>query len=276
MTYLLLILIFAFVAFFYSLIGFGGGSSYVAILSLAFFKVPYFYVPLIALFCNLIVTGKATYSFLVLKKIKFSHFLYFIPSLLFAFVGALIPVTENIFFSILGTLLVISGILIYFDNKKNTFFIFSKAWKYYFKQKSFFQKSIFITLVFISIGFLAGITGIGGGIYLAPILHNFTRLKVLQIAALTSGFIFCNSLFGLMGQMIKLESTLSLSASSPTLKDSLEYGLFSLLLGTGLAVAVGGSLGNSLTINYFKTNSIKKLTGIFTFVVGLYVFIRAV
>lgn len=52
------------------------------------------------------------------------------------------------------------------------------------------------------IGLLAGLTGVGGGVFLTPVLLALGAAPVKQIAAVTAPFILVNSLAGLAGGLI--------------------------------------------------------------------------
>ena len=106
------------------------------------------------------------------------------------------------------------------------------------------------------LGGLAGITGIGGGIYLAPILHVFRLAEAKTVAATSSLFILVNSLAGLAGQLAKLgENTGELL--------SVEY----LLL--PLAVLIGGQVGSRAGAHWFQASHIRRLTGLVIIVVSV-------
>ncbi|GIS41482.1 MAG: hypothetical protein Ct9H90mP13_13280 [Pseudomonadota bacterium] len=59
------------------------------------------------------------------------------------------------------------------------------------------------TIISLLLGFLAGIIGIGGGIFFAPILHLQSALTSKKISAFSSLFILVNSIAGLLGQFYK-------------------------------------------------------------------------
>jgi hypothetical protein len=97
------------------------------------------------------------------------------------------------------------------------------------------------------LGYLAGLVGIGGGIFLAPLLH-FTRwANARAIAATTSLFILINSLSGLFGQLAKNGA----DAFSAALGDALP------LL---IAVVLGGQLGSLLALRWLPERVIRMLT----------------
>ena len=100
------------------------------------------------------------------------------------------------------------------------------------------------------IGIMSGITGIGGGIYLAPLLHLSRWSDARRIAALTSVFIMINSLAGLAARKEQLEEMI------------FEPSYFLL----PLAAVVGGAIGSRLSASILEPNMIRKITaGILTF-----------
>ena len=107
-----------------------------------------------------------------------------------------------------------------------------------------------------SLGFLAGVTGIGGGIFLAPALYFFKWGQPQQISGGCAFFILVNSLAGLCGQIIK-------SVTSELFSDVLPY---TFLL---LAVLIGGQAGSRCGAGLLKASQIQKLTGALTLYVSL-------
>ena len=110
-----------------------------------------------------------------------------------------------------------------------------------------------------SLGLLAGITGIGGGIFLAPVLHFMRWGNAKQIAGACAFFILVNSLAGLTGQALKIENTDVFSAFSP----------YWILLP---AVLVGGQIGSWLGAVQINMSMVKKMTALLI----LYVSIRLI
>ena len=98
-------------------------------------------------------------------------------------------------------------------------------------------------------GVLAGITGIGGGIFLAPILHFMRWGNAKQIAGACAFFILVNSLAGLIGQSIKIDNTDVFSALLP----------YWILLP---AVIIGGQIGSWLGAVQINILMVKKMTGL--------------
>jgi uncharacterized protein len=104
-----------------------------------------------------------------------------------------------------------------------------------------------------SIGFLSGMVGIGGGIFLSPLL-NLIRWDVpKKIAAAASVFILVNSIGGIAGQLSQFTQDLN-------------YMRVFLL---GLAVLIGGQLGSRIGVIKFDQLVVKRVTAILVFVAGI-------
>ena len=223
MDYELIFFFFA-IAFLYSSVGFGGGSSYLAILSLYSFE--YRLLRTIALVCNLIVVSGGTYLFAKQGYIKWKKTLPLVlVSVPLAFLGARIPFKENVFFILLGATLVIAGIIMLLEDYLR---------KVSVKKVSNESEDMPIVNGAIGggIGLLAGSVGIGGGIFLSPLLHIMHWDKAKTIAGTASFFILINSASGLAGQFS--QGNLSFD--------------FEMILYLGLSVLVGGQLGSRLSV----------------------------
>jgi hypothetical protein len=105
------------------------------------------------------------------------------------------------------------------------------------------------------LGYLAGLVGIGGGIFLAPLLHLTRWRDPRAIAATASFFILVNSLFGLAGQLAK---------SGP----SLLAGVVDAALPLILAVAIGGQAGSLMAARILPKQWIRWLTAALVVIVG--------
>lgn len=188
---LLLALSFFSIALTYSVVGFGGGSSYLALLAL--FNTPYEVIPKISLLCNVVVVLGGSIHFL--RKGHLSWTLtrpIIVASVPMAYIGGCIPISAKIFYGLLGMLLLVVGLRPLLIQNKNNKIVHSK-------------KYLIIKYMLLGglIGLISGVVGIGGGIFLAPILLNVTDETPKTIAATTSFFILCNSISGFVGQVFK-------------------------------------------------------------------------
>lgn len=230
------------VATLYSSVGFGGGSSYLALLTLVLTE--FFTIRSIALVCNLVVVFGSTLLYYKHNHLKVKDFLPFIlTSIPLAFIGASFRLEEHIFFMILGCSLILSALSLIWQ----TFLIKGKSEvkKSYPKHLSYFLGG--------GVGLLSGLVGIGGGIFLAPILNHMHWDKAIKIAALTSFFILVNSLSGIVGLISA--NTLELPVTET--------------LALIAAVFLGGQLGIRISIRRLSPTAIKRITALLVFAVGV-------
>ncbi len=179
-----LLLGFALVAFLYAGVGHGGGSGYLAVMALCSY---YGYLARPdALVLNLVVSGMAFLQFYKGGYFKLRDFLWLaIFSVPMAFLGGLTPIEDALYKRILGVMLMSASVLM----------IFRPA-----EPKNISEMPPAAGAIIGSvIGFASGLTGIGGGVWLSPILLLAGWAGQKQTAALSSAFIFVNSLSGLLG-----------------------------------------------------------------------------
>ena len=236
----LLALLFFLVASLYSLAGFGGGSSYVALLIL--FGVSYKIAPTLALSCNLIVVTMGSIGFYRTRQINLRLAVPFIlTSIPFAYLGGSFVISKNLFQVILAVCLLIAGIKMIFYRKNINYNDF--------KDNPPFLISVIVGAI---LGLISGIAGIGGGIFLAPILYVLRWGNPRYIASTSSLFILVNSVAGLLGHYQKHS-------------DLIDYSLYLPLL---LAVALGGQVGSYLTNNKLSLRKIELSTSFLVLLVA--------
>lgn len=214
---MIMVLPFFVVALLYSIVGFGGGSSYIAILAL--FGTSYQLIPQIALLCNITVVLGGVWHFS--RRGHFSFRLlwpFLITSIPFAYLGGRMVVSKELYYFLLGSsLLAAGGRLLFFSNLTNGRILNKPDWR--------------VGLVIgASLGLLSGMVGIGGGIFLAPILMILGWGTPKQVATSASYFILLNSIAGLAGQWFKAGSLLQVVDYWPLL----------------LVVFIGGQIGSHL------------------------------
>ncbi|MEZ4958576.1 MAG: sulfite exporter TauE/SafE family protein [Saprospiraceae bacterium] len=180
------------VALTYSSVGFGGGSSYLAILALL--DVNYLVTRSTALLCNIMVVTGGVYIFHKKGHLDWKKALPLtLASVPLAFVGGYLPLKERSFFLLLGATLLVAAFVTWLQPQ--------------LQERDFWHKRKQANTLSIAmgggIGFLSGMVGIGGGIFLAPLLYLTRWSAPKTIAATSSLFILVNSISGLWGQMLK-------------------------------------------------------------------------
>ena len=175
---------FAMVAFLYAGVGHGGGSGYLAIMALCGYTA-YLARP-DALVLNLVVSGMAFLQFHKGGYFKLRDFLWLACfSVPMAFLGGLTPIEAALYRKILGVMLMSASMLMVFRPAE--------------PKKISEMPPRAGAIIGSVIGFASGLTGIGGGVWLSPILLLAGWAGQKQTAALSSAFIFVNSLSGLLG-----------------------------------------------------------------------------
>ena len=239
----ILSILFFVTAILYSSVGFGGGSTYLALLLI--WDIPYYIFPVIALFCNVIVVSGNTFNYVRAGNLNFRLLIpYLIGSIPFAFLGGSINIDKYIFEILLFFVLSVAGILLLINSNS-------------FKTENIIIKEINnLTSILIGsiLGFVSGIVGIGGGIFLSPILFLMKAGYPKQIATTASLFILINSISGILGQLTKQN----------VINEILSYWpLF-------IVVLIGGQLGNFLNLRFLSN----KILAVMTSLLVLFVAIR--
>ena len=246
-----LILAFALTALAYAAVGFGGGSTYNALLVLA--GVDYRVLPTIALSCNIIVVTGGCWQFWRAGHLKADLLLPFcIVSVPMAWFGGSLPVSETLFIGLLGLSLLLAGLQLLIKSP-----LFESPAKLPPRRRVWLVGAP----AGAALGMLAGIVGIGGGIFLAPLLHILGWGSPAVIAGTASVFIFINSVAGLSGQLWKLGDLGQLSVVAP----------YAWLF---LAVLVGGQIGSRIGANKLPGQWIRRLTSLLVLYVALRLLLR--
>ena len=239
---IILTIFFFITAIFYSSIGFGGGSTYLALMLI--WDVPFYIFPILALICNIIVVTGNSINFLRSKNINLNLLIpYLIGSVPFAFFGASISIDKDLFEILLFFILLIAGIFLLIRSKS-----FNKD------QIVIRQVSKVISIIIGSIiGFISGLVGIGGGIFLSPILFLLKAGYPKHITSSASLFILINSIFGVAGQLTK----------DIVLSEFLNYWpLF-------IVVLIGGQIGSFLNIKFLSNKVLALMTSFLVIFVAI-------
>ncbi len=244
---IILSIFFFITAILYSSVGFGGGSTYLALLLI--WEIPYYIFPVIALICNIIVVSGNSFNYIKAGNHNFKLLIPFlIGSIPFAFIGGTLEIQKEFFELILFLVLTIAGFLLLINNK-------SYDEKILEIKKIHLFKSISIGSV---LGLVSGVVGIGGGIFLSPILFLMKADKPKNIVTTASLFILINSLSGILGQFTK----------EIVLKEIIFYWpLF-------ISVLVGGLFGNFLNLKIFSNRILALITSLLVIFVAIRMGIR--
>lgn len=236
MVLLVLAALFFVAAVAYSSVGFGGGSTYNALLILT--GMDYRLVPAIALSCNILVVSGGVYHLSRAGHLSVNKLIPFIIlAVPMAWLGGRMPVSEQVFIGLLGFSLLLAAAQML--TKTNTSAVLNEytSTRYW----------LIATPVGALIGLLAGITGIGGGIFLAPVIYFLHMVPARTVAGITSGFILVNSIAGLAGQMMKAGDY------SPMQGWIGAWPLF-------VAVIIGGQIGSRIGAYHLSEIWVKRLT----------------
>ena len=246
---LILSILFFATATLYSSVGFGGGSTYLALLLL--WGVPYYIFPAIALLCNIFVVSGNSYNYIRAGNLNLKLLLpYLIGSVPLAFIGGSLQIDKSLFETLLFLVLCTAGFLLLFKFKS------------YDDNNDSYKKIPFIISLVIGcvLGFISGIVGIGGGIFLSPILFLLRAGKPQHIVTTASIFILINSISGIIGQLTK----------NDVFNEINNYWVLI------LAVIIGGQLGNFLNLKLFSTKILALLTAILVIFVAIRMGIRLI
>ena len=237
---LILAILFLVTAILYSSVGFGGGSTYLALLLI--WEVPYFIFPIIALFCNIVVVSGNCINYIRAGNLNIKLLSpYLFGSIPLAFIGGSLDIEKSIFEILLFTVLALAGIL-----------LLLKFQSYEDQERDYKKVSLIYSVsVGAIIGFISGVVGIGGGIFLSPILFLLKAGHPKQIATTASLFILINSISGIFGQFTKQN----------ILNDIFDYWILFLV------VLLGGQIGNFLNLKFLSNKLLTIITS------GLIIFV---
>ena len=239
---IILSILFFITAILYSSVGFGGGSTYLALLLI--WDIPYTIFPVIALMCNIIVVSGNSVNYIRAGNHNFKLLIPFLlGSVPLAFFGGSLKIEKEMFEILLFFVLSVAGVLLLINNKS------------YKNDDLLIKKLNFIISFSIGsvLGLISGIVGIGGGIFLSPILFLLKAEKPKIIATTASLFILINSISGILGQLTKENVLIELSNY---------IFLF-------LCVFIGGLLGNYLNLKIFTSRVLAIITSLLVIFISI-------
>lgn len=239
-----LALIFVAIASLYASVGFGGGSSYTAVLAVT--DTPYILIPIISLLCNIAVVSANSLRYILTKMITLRQaWPLCILSIPAAFLGGRLNVSEGLFLSLLSAALLLAGARMILASPYAEPAIADRS-----------RSPMISAIIGAAIGFFSGVVGIGGGIFLAPVLYRLRWGSAQAIAALCSVFILVNSIAGLLGQLSKpawQSDSAALLSYWPLL----------------IAVLIGGLFGNMISIKWLRADHLRRITGLLILIVAI-------
>ncbi|MCH1486501.1 MAG: sulfite exporter TauE/SafE family protein [Alphaproteobacteria bacterium] len=235
MTAFILPVLFFATAALYATVGFGGGSTYTALLVMLDDAI--WRIPIIALICNITVVAAGSYLAVTRRAFVWQRAApFFIASVPLAFIGGLIALRDETYITLLAISLLLAGLRLLLIGDKDI--IASPT-----------QSTGKAIAIGGALGLLSGMVGIGGGIFLAPILYYLRWADSKTIAALCSFFILVNSLAGLAGQLVK--------NGAGVIPEIAEVALPLMA-----ATLLGGLLGARLLLEYLSPNKIQQITAL--------------
>lgn len=228
-TILLYGLLFLLISFLYSSIGHAGASGYLALMALLSF--PLESIKPTSLLLNIVVAFIASFRFIQSGFFDFKLFISFaITAIPASFIGGMVPIDPFWFKIMAGVFLLLSSLLLLYKiyhSPKNT----------PPKMSIPYQIPLAASIGLI-IGFFSGLIGVGGGIFLTPILILLNWIEIKKIAGISALFILVNSIAGILGH----------TASLQKIDSQVGYWIVS--------VMVGALLGTHFGIKKFNTNII--------------------
>ena len=224
-------------ALLFSSVGHGGASAYLATFALVG-MAPESMRPA-ALCLNVLVASIALYKFY--KAGAFDWQLFWpiaIASIPAAFLGGQISLPSNTYKLVVGLCLLYAAWTIYIGANKAD------------EVKLNTVKKPVLIILGAALGFLSGLTGVGGGIFLSPILLYFGWAKTKVVSGVSAAFILVNSISGLLGMLSK----------SLTLPAGLAY--------WAIAAVIGGLIGAEYGSRKLTNPTIRKLLALVLVLAG--------
>lgn len=179
------------VALLYSSVGHGGASGYLAVMGLI--GMTESQMKPTALILNILVAGVGSYRYLRAQCFDWRTFWPFAAgSIPFAFFGGTQKLSGDLYRQTLGIVLIVAAIAMVVRFKND--------------EKSADVPVPIGAAAGMGIGFISGLIGVGGGIFLSPLLILTRWATTKQTLGISSLFILVNSVAGLLGHLSNLQS----------------------------------------------------------------------
>jgi len=228
----LVVALFFFIAYTYSGVGLGGGSAYTALMAILGFNS--LTIPMISLLLNLIVTSAGSFNFITNRHVRLSLLLPFlVSSIPMAYLGGTLQLPTDVFYWVLLLSLMLVAVRLYIW--KNTAFRLNPGAR---------QRLVISLVAGAVLGLVSGIVGIGGGIYLVPLIIILGLGTTKEAAACGVIFIWLNSLSGLAARL--QYNAIDLHEYVPLI----------------FAVLLGGALGSFMGASRYSAQTMERVLGV--------------
>lgn len=225
-------------ALLYSSVGHAGASGYLAAMALA--GVPPEIMRPTALALNIVVAFVATTKFYRAGSFSWRLFIPLsITSIPLAYLGGRLNLPVDIYKQLIGGVLVFAACRSFYTSKG------ASSYK--------LRTAPIPLLVFLGgcLGFLSGLTGVGGGIFLSPLLLFSRWAPVKVISGVSAAFILVNSIAGILG----------LLSTTPVFHSALPA--------WAVVVLIGGYIGAEYGSKRLGNPTIQRLLGVVLLVAGI-------
>jgi len=236
-SFLLLIPLIFLAAALFSSVGHGGASGYLA--AMALLGIAPEQMRPAALVLNIFVATIAVFKFYRAGAFSWTLFLPLsISAIPAAFIGGTLSLPSHIYKPVIGAVLLIAAWHVFSHAKRLDNEILKKV------------SAPILVGVGASLGLLSGLTGIGGGVFLSPLLLFFKWGETKVISGVAAAFILVNSISGLIGVLLK----------SPMLPSALPYWV--------AAAILGGLIGAEYGSRHFSSPSIRMVLALVLLLAG--------
>ncbi|MEK7264431.1 MAG: sulfite exporter TauE/SafE family protein [Bacteroidota bacterium] len=237
---LYLLPIFFIVAFLYASVGHGGASGYLAVFAL--FSIASPAIAPLALVLNIIVAGTSYWRYYSAGYFSPRLLLPFIVgSIPCAFLGGLLPISDAVFSLLLGISLLFAALRLLIQNAV------------YVEREHLTTVRLWLIGIPVGavLGFISGMVGIGGGVFLSPLLLFLHWADAKRTAALASAFIILNSISGLFGHIYRANFS------------------FALVLPFAAVVFIGGMLGAKTGATQLPLKTLQRILAVVLLFAGI-------